>query len=43
MWCRLDLLIYTPQEFADMVRDGRPFIEQVLQEGVVIHEAEPER
>jgi predicted nucleotidyltransferase len=42
VWRRLDLLIYTPGEFAQMVQDGRPFIEQVLREGVVIHEAEPE-
>jgi predicted nucleotidyltransferase len=43
VWRRLDLLIYTPDEFAEMVREGRPFIEQVLREGVVVHEAESER
>ena len=43
VWPRLDLLIYTPAEFAQMRAEGRPFIEQVLAEGVVIHEAQPER
>jgi uncharacterized protein len=43
VWRRLDLLIYTPDEFAEMRRQGRPFIEHVEREGVVIHEAEPER
>ena len=42
VWRRLDLLIYTPEEFAQMCREGRLFIEQVLREGVVIHAAEPE-
>jgi len=42
VWPRLDLLVYTPDEFVEMQRQGRPFIEHVLQEGVVIHEAEPE-
>lgn len=40
VWPRLDLLIYTPAEFAQMRMQGRPFIEHVLREGVVIHEAE---
>ena len=39
VWPRLDLLIYTPAEFAQMREEGRPFIEHVLSEGVVIHEA----
>jgi hypothetical protein len=39
VWPRLDLLIYTPGEFAAMIADGNPFIERVLQEGVVVHEA----
>ena len=43
VWPRLDLLIYTPAEFARMREEGRPFIEHVLAEGVVIHEARPER
>lgn len=42
VWRRLDLLIYTPEEFAQMEAQGRLFIEHVLREGVVIHEAEPE-
>jgi len=43
VWPRLDLLIYTPAEFAQMQEEGRPFIEHVLGEGVVIHEAAAER
>lgn len=42
VWRRLDLLVYTPEEFAEMQRQERPFIEYVIREGVVIHEAEPE-
>lgn len=40
VWPRLDLLVYTPAEFTEMEREGRPFIDHVLREGVVIHEAE---
>jgi len=43
IWPRLDLLIYTPAEFAQMRQEGRPFIEHVLSDGVVIHEASAER
>jgi predicted nucleotidyltransferase len=39
VWPRLDLLIYTPAEFQQMQAEGNPFIEQVLAEGRVIHEA----
>lgn len=39
VWPRLDLLIYTPEEFAELQAQGRPFIEHVLREGPVIHEA----
>jgi len=39
VWPRLDLLIYTPAEFEQMQTEGNPFIEQVLAEGRVIHEA----
>ncbi len=34
----IDLLIYTPDEFAQMIREDNPFIERALQEGVVIYE-----
>jgi predicted nucleotidyltransferase len=43
VWPRLDLLVYTPDEFAAMQAEGRPFIERVLEEGIVIHEAAPDR
>jgi predicted nucleotidyltransferase len=39
VWPRLDLLIYTPAEFQQMQAEDNPFIEQVLAEGRVIHEA----
>jgi predicted nucleotidyltransferase len=35
---RLDLLIYTPDEFARMVAEERPLISRALEEGVVLHE-----
>ena len=40
VWPRLDLLIYTPEEFARMRAEGNAFIEQVLAEGVVVHDAD---
>jgi predicted nucleotidyltransferase len=42
IWPRLDLLVYTPEEFARMRGEGRPFLEHVLSEGVVVHEAAAE-
>jgi predicted nucleotidyltransferase len=39
VWRRLDLLVYTPDEFGQMQAQGRPFIEHLLREGIVIHEA----
>ena len=38
VWPRLDLLIYTPEEFAQMVAEERPLVSQALEEGVVLHE-----
>ncbi len=34
----MDVLVYTPQEFAEMQERDNPFIEMVLKEGVVIYE-----
>lgn len=34
----LDVLVYTPQEFAEMAARGNSFIERVQQEGVVLYE-----
>lgn len=39
VWPRVDLLVYTPQEFAAMAEEENPLIQRVLAEGVVIHEA----
>lgn len=38
VWPRLDLLTYTPEEFARMVEEERPLISRALEEGVVPHE-----
>ncbi|MBI1735252.1 MAG: nucleotidyltransferase domain-containing protein [Candidatus Rokubacteria bacterium] len=42
VWPRLDLLVYTPEEFEEMAVQGRLFLAHVLSEGVVIHEAAAE-
>jgi uncharacterized protein len=39
VWPRLELLIYTPEEFALLVEEERPFIVRALEEGVLLHEA----
>lgn len=40
VWPRLDLLIYTPEEFEQMVAEENPLVAQALREGVVVHQAE---
>ena len=40
VWPRLDLLIYTPEEFDQMVAEERPLIVEALSEGMVIYQAE---
>ena len=35
---KVDVFVYTPEEFRKMIEDGNPFIEQVLKEGVVVYE-----
>jgi predicted nucleotidyltransferase len=39
VWPRLDLLVYTPEEFARMAAEDNPLIRRALDEGVVLHEA----
>jgi predicted nucleotidyltransferase len=34
----VDLLVYTPAEFDEMLRDGNPFAEMIMEEGKVIYE-----
>ena len=41
VWPQLDLLIYTPEDFEQMVAERRPIIEQALAEGVLLREAQP--
>jgi predicted nucleotidyltransferase len=38
-WPRLDLLIYTPEEFERMLAEDNPIVTQAVQEGVVLHQA----
>lgn len=39
VWPRLDLLVYTREEFARMVAEDNPLVGQALEEGIVLHEA----
>ena len=39
----IEPLVYTPGEFEQMVREGNPFILQVMREGIVIYEQQPGR
>ncbi len=34
-------LVYTPQELAERIALGDPFIEEILREGKVLYEREP--
>ena len=36
--CAIDVLVYTPDEFERMRQEGNPFVEKVLQDGMVIYE-----
>jgi predicted nucleotidyltransferase len=38
VWPRLDLLIYTPEEFERLVAEERPLVLEALREGIVLHE-----
>lgn len=35
VWPRLDLLVYTPEEFQRMLEEQNPFLERVMAEGVI--------
>lgn len=37
MKSQIDVLVYTPAEFETMRRQGNPFIETVIEEGIVLH------
>ena len=41
VWPRLDLLIYTPAEFEQMLADDNPLLRRAVEEGLVLHEAPP--
>ncbi len=34
----IDVMVYTEEEFQKMIKERRPFIEQVLEEGIVVYE-----
>ena len=34
----IDAMVYTEEEFQKMIQERRPFIEQVLEEGIVVYE-----
>jgi len=34
----IDVMVYTEKEFQKMIQERRPFIEQALEEGIVVHE-----
>jgi len=34
----MDVLVYTPDEFTTMLEEGRAFVEQVVQDGIVIYD-----
>ena len=37
----VDIFVYTPEEFQNMIDDNSPFIERVLAEGIVLYENAP--
>lgn len=42
VWVGVDYLVYTPDEFTQMVADENPFIlEEVIQKGKVLYERQP--
>jgi len=34
----IDVMVYTEEEFQKMIQERRPFIEQALEEGIVVYE-----
>ncbi len=38
---RVDVFVYTPEEFQAMIEEENPFIENVLRDGIVIYEKAP--
>ena len=39
----VDLLVYTPQKVAQMLAEGNAFLKDVLKQGIVLYEKEPDR
>ena len=37
----VDIFVYTPEEFQNMIDDNSPFIERVLADGIVLYENSP--
>ncbi len=38
----VDLLVYTPEEFEAMTKDGNPFAEMIAEEAIVVYGRQPE-
>jgi len=38
----VDVLVYTPKEFAEMRREGNAFAEMILEEGALIYDRQAE-
>ena len=38
---KVQMLVYTPEEFEQMRDSGNPFIEKVIEDGITIYEAQP--
>ena len=38
---RVDVFVYTPEEFQAMIEEGNPFVESVLRDGKLIYEKTP--
>lgn len=39
----IEAMVYTEEEFQKMIQERRPFIEQVLEEGIVVYEKKEHR
>ena len=38
----VDILVYTPEEFIEMKREGNAFAEMIIEEGIIIYDRQTE-
>jgi hypothetical protein len=38
----VDILVYTPEEFIEMKREGNAFAEMIMEEGIIIYDRQTE-